>query len=172
MLLSSYALTNFLPQISLNHIPPTSAAVFFIFSLLHLAFNYLGVRAVVMDSFNKSRFEIVVNNYFDSLNVLDPVETAKLEHLFPIFTAQPSKVLSHWSLLSFLKSSHGKHVDICKRLAVCSGRRWVTVPLDGNVYLFFSDRAVGDDYMRGMFAALLEVRGDAGLKDGDVLYMA
>lgn len=47
----------------------------------HLLMNYLGVRSVIMDNFNRQRANIFFSEYLDSGKILSPAEVAQREHI-------------------------------------------------------------------------------------------
>ncbi|TPX33299.1 hypothetical protein SmJEL517_g03737 [Synchytrium microbalum] len=56
--------------------------VFIMFTILHLAFNYLAVKSVVMPTMNRQRFSLVLHHYFNTRTVLSPVECSRIEAIF------------------------------------------------------------------------------------------
>ena len=53
--------------------------LFLLFVIGHLVANYNAVKAVVMNTFNQNRFYILVNNYLNTGEVLNPTVVNKME---------------------------------------------------------------------------------------------
>ncbi|KAI9355358.1 DUF647 family protein [Zopfochytrium polystomum] len=90
-----------------HHIPDDSelytSFCFITFTVLHLAFNYLGVSAVILDVFNTQRANIVISSYKKSGGrMLSPTDASKREAI--LFAPRERihlgvslrKVLDHW----------------------------------------------------------------------------
>uniref|UniRef100_A0AAY4DGY7 Protein root UVB sensitive/RUS domain-containing protein n=1 Tax=Denticeps clupeoides TaxID=299321 RepID=A0AAY4DGY7_9TELE len=62
--------------------PLLTFVLFFLFTVLHLVANYKAVRTVVMDTLNKDRLSIVLQQYLHDGQVLSPQEANRREPVF------------------------------------------------------------------------------------------
>ncbi|XP_033827493.1 RUS1 family protein C16orf58 homolog [Periophthalmus magnuspinnatus] len=65
---------------------PLTLLLFTLFTVLHLVSNFKAVRAVIMETFNEARLEVVWQNFVQNQEILTPREANEMEPVFSWFS--------------------------------------------------------------------------------------
>ncbi|GKY94670.1 hypothetical protein MPSEU_000432400 [Mayamaea pseudoterrestris] len=156
----------------LNNDPSNFVLGFCFLSATHLGCNYMAMRYVSLDHFNRQRLDLVLEEYFESNQILTPRQVARREQYLPIVKDRDSSDwLSIGTSLQRLAPNGANQLDDIRK--DCPDDKYVisSTAHDNNgssVILVFLDSADAEDLIRGMYHAyiLRQQRATGSLEDG------
>lgn len=139
---------------ALHHDASNFIVGFCTLSVIHQSCNYISLKAVPLQRFNRHRLHLLLTEYIQSekQTVLGPSQVARREHYFPLFV-HPDPSYQWLFIGSSLQDAFGSVQDFESICELLQNEEYLLNVVDEKIHLIFLAPATGEDVVKGMHHA-------------------